>query len=234
MKITERQVRLLDTIVQEYIYSARPISSQLLTKKYEFGICPATIRNEMQALTEAEYLIQPHTSAGRIPTDKAYRFFVDNQLEKEISDFNDLLIGQLIQGGGHIFEFIDQLTKSLAETCSGLVVSSVFEKDLIFKQGWEGLFQEPEFEDKDFVLNFMEFLKEFEKDIRNLEINSEIKIYIGKEGPFAKSKDFSIILSKCDFPKKQQGIISILGPKRMPYKENINLINSIVKILEKY
>ena len=65
-------------IVKEYIDSAEPVSSQLLEKKYDFDISPATIRIEMQKLTDKGFLLQPHTSAGRIPSDKGYRFYVDN------------------------------------------------------------------------------------------------------------------------------------------------------------
>ena len=71
----------MDTIIREYIQSARPVSSQYLGEKYDFGICPASIRIEMQKLTDDGFLTQPHTSAGRIPTDKGYRLFVDQLAE---------------------------------------------------------------------------------------------------------------------------------------------------------
>ncbi len=77
MTITERQEKILNKVLQEYIKSAQPVSSQLLEKKYDFGISPATIRIEMQKLTDKGFLYQPHTSAGRVPTDKGYRLFVD-------------------------------------------------------------------------------------------------------------------------------------------------------------
>ena len=86
MSITLRQGQILEKITREYIRLARPVSSQLLEEKYKLGICPATIRIEMQRLTDEGYLYQPHTSAGRVPTDKGYRFFVDNLLKKEIAD----------------------------------------------------------------------------------------------------------------------------------------------------
>ena len=77
METNLRQQDLLLKIVEEYINTAKPVSSQLLEKKHSFKVCPATIRNEMQALTKKGYIFQPHTSAGRVPTDKGYRFFVD-------------------------------------------------------------------------------------------------------------------------------------------------------------
>jgi heat-inducible transcription repressor HrcA len=68
-------------IIREYVESARPVSSQYLGERYDFGICPASIRIEMQKLTDDGFLTQPHTSAGRIPTDKGYRLFVDQLAE---------------------------------------------------------------------------------------------------------------------------------------------------------
>ena len=88
--ITERQNQLLNGIITEYINSAKPVSSRLLEKKYDFGVSPATIRIEMQKLTDKGFLHQPHTSAGRVPTDRGYRFFVDNLLEGELAGFKEL------------------------------------------------------------------------------------------------------------------------------------------------
>jgi heat-inducible transcriptional repressor len=75
-ELTERQKRILNLIVQEYVDTAKPVGSKPLVKKYKLGISSATIRNEMRILSEAGYLRQPHTSAGRIPTENAYRLFV--------------------------------------------------------------------------------------------------------------------------------------------------------------
>ena len=235
METTQRQTEILNRLIQEYIDSARPVSSQLLEKKYDFSICPAMIRIEMQKLTDQGFICQPHTSAGRVPTDKGYRFFVDNLLKSKIPEFEDVLeIEDIFQKAGKdIFKLTGRLTKFLAEESSNFIILNLLERDFFWKEGWEGILQEPEFEEKDLISNFTELLESFEKNIENLKINSEIKVYIGKENPFLKNKDFSIIISKCHLPKKEEGILSILGPKRMAYDKNISLINSLIKILEK-
>ncbi len=79
--ITDRQADILNEIIKEYIKLASPVSSHSLEKKKGLNISSATIRNEMQKLTDEGYLCQPHTSAGRLPTDKGYRFFVDQLFE---------------------------------------------------------------------------------------------------------------------------------------------------------
>jgi len=227
--ISERQKLILERVVQEYIDLAQPVSSQLIERKYDFGICPATIRIEMQKLTDKDYLYQPHTSAGRVPTDKGYRFFVDNLLKKEFKDFE---IGDWIEREiEDNIKFIQALTKNLAQFSETLVLSYLGKKNIFWKEGWEDILREPEFEEKDYLLNFVEFLENFEKNIQDFEINSGIKIYIGKENPFKKAKDFSIISSKCCLPNEEETIISLLGPKRMAYDRNISLINSLTKLL---
>jgi len=237
MKITERQEQILNTIIQEYIGSAQPVSSQLLEKKHDFGICPATIRIEMQKLTDKGFLYQPHTSAGRVPTDKGYRFFVDRLLEKELvekelSSFEgeDWFKNEI----GEDIKFIQELTKNLAHF-SGALALSYFEKEKIFwKEGWEEILKEPEFREKECIINFTKLLENLEGNIETLKLNSGIKIYIGKENPFKNSRDFSIIASKCYLLDDEQGMISLLGPKRMDYNKNISLINSLTELMEKF
>lgn len=235
MKITERQEEILNRIVKEYIKLAQPISSQFLERKYDFGICPATIRIEMQKLTEKGFLYQPHTSAGRVPTDKGFRFFVNNLLEKEILEFGDIFkIEEILEKEREdILKWVSDLTKFLAEESSNLATFHLIERDLFWKEGWEEILKEPEFKKRDLISKFANFLRNFEKNIENLKINSKIKIYIGRENPFPRANDFSIISAKCFLLNKEEGIVSLLGPKRMAYDKNISLINSLTKLLER-
>ena len=234
LMITERQKFILEKIVKEYTDFAYPVGSQLLEEKYDFGFCPATIRNEMQKLTESGYLYQPHTSAGRVPTDKGYRFFVDNLLEEGILELEDDFEANEVFGKERedVFKTITHLSRFLAEASLSLATVHLFEKGFFWKEGWEELLREPEFEERDFISNFTKFLKKFEKSVGDFDIDSEIEIYIGKENPFTRTKDFSIILTKCSFPDGENGIVSLLGPKRMTYEKNISLINSITKTLQ--
>ena len=78
MSLDNRKINILKAIIGSYIESGEAIGSRTISKKYELGVSPATIRNEMSDLEEMGFLVQPHTSSGRIPTDKAYRYYVDN------------------------------------------------------------------------------------------------------------------------------------------------------------
>ncbi len=230
--LTERQRNILKWIVKDYIELAKPISSEFLEKKHKPGISPATIRNEFQALTKKGYLLKPHTSSGRVPTDKAYRFFVDNLAEREFEKFE---IGDFIEEKiKDCIEFLQNLTKSLAKISKALVFSYLKEKNLVFKEGWDEILKEPEFFEKECVFHFLEFVESFEKGIGKIKINSEIRVFIGKENFFPKGKEFSILISKCYLPKRKETIFSILGPKRMNYNRNIGILNSLRECFRNY
>jgi heat-inducible transcriptional repressor len=229
MLISDRQKDILNTVVNEYITSAQAVSSQLLEKKYDFGVCPATIRNEMQKLTDNGFLFQPHTSAGRVPTDKGYRFFVDNLINNTGSDFDmENWFENEIRDN---IKFIQNLTKKLAHLSGSLALSYLGKEKVFWKEGWEEIIKEPEFSEKNFAANFAGFLENFESNIENFDIASGIQVYIGKENPFKSADDFSMISAKYNLPN-EEGIISLLGPKRMAYDKNIGLINSLTKLLE--
>ena len=83
MELTERKLRILQAIISDYVASAEPVGSRNLSKKYDLGISPATIRNEMSDLEDMGFLTHPHTSAGRVPSDQAYRFYVDQLMKKK-------------------------------------------------------------------------------------------------------------------------------------------------------
>lgn len=231
--ISQRQKSVLNAIIKEYINCAQPISSKFLEKGHGFDVCPATIRNDMAKLTELNYLSQPHTSAGRVPTDKAYRFFVDSLLEGEISVFEHVFEMKDIfqEQREDTLNFVFKLLKFLSETSSSLAIAHLFNRDFVWKEGWERVLKEPEFEEKQFVHSFAGFLESFENNIKDFEQNCELSVFIGSENPF-KIHDFSIISSKCFFPGKEEAILALLGPKRMDYNRNISLMNSLTKLLE--
>ena len=129
-------------------------------------------------------------------------------------------------------KFLQSLTKNLAATSSNLALSYLYNEKVLWKEGWEDFLQEPEFRERKIISNFAEVIKSFEEEIEDLKINSGLKVYIGKENPFPKAKEFSIIISRCHLPKGEEGILAILGPKRMTYERNICSLNSLTRFLE--
>jgi transcriptional regulator of heat shock response len=228
--LSERQQQIIKSLVREYIKTAEPVSSKFLAEKHDFGICPSAIRIELQSLIRDGYLEQPHTSAGRIPTDKAYRFFVDSLKEKREERMEEEL-EYIIKGVEDKFRMASEIAKFIADNSSSFVNLYFAKEGLNLKEGLDEIFKEPESKDEDFINSFVNFLTNFEKNINQLQSNQKTQIFIGKENPIAKSKDMTMICSECNLPS-QKVFITILGPKRMDYEKNIKLINSLNKVLE--
>jgi len=225
--ISQRQEEIIKLLVKEYIKNAEPISSKFLAEKYDFGICPSAIRIEFQFLIKEGFLEQPHTSAGRVPTDKAYRFFVDSLKDKREEKIEEEL-EEIIKNIKDKYKIASEITKYLSSHSSGFTFFISPNKEFSIKEGFEELFKNPEMKDHSFVLNFIDFIKNFEGNIEKLNSQKEINVYIGKENPISKTKNITLI---CSNPR-QKAFVSILGPKRMDYEKNIGLINSLNKILK--
>lgn len=232
MSITERQKSILEKIIEEYIDSATPISSQRLSQKYDFPICPASLRIEMDKLTKQGFLEQPFISSGRVPTDKAYRFFVDIFLEEDGLGENDFLKNlENIEGEmASSFNLFHSLTKAISEMTSNLAVSYLPEKELVFKEGWSGIAKEPEFMNIKKFADFIELIENWEQDVfKEQNWPKAMQIWIGKENPYSESGDFSAISCQYLFPDGEKGIMAIFGPKRMAYNKNIKILNFLNK-----
>ena|SRR3989344_5658784 len=133
--ITERQEKILNSLIKEYIDIAEPISSGLLEKRCGLNVSPATIRNELQELTEQGYVTQPHTSAGRVPTNKGYRYFIEITFSGRIEKFPGFIIKEVENAKNKIekeLELAKELTKSLESISAILNFSHNMEEDILF------------------------------------------------------------------------------------------------------
>lgn len=244
--ISERQKDILNELIREYIKTAKPVSSDLLEKK-GFDCCPATIRVEMKKLADLGYLNQPHTSGGRVPTNKAYRFFVDNVVKTENKNsgagknYGEAMAGEfekIKEFHNERMKVAESIAKSIAYFTHGLVFARLSGDDFTYKEGWREVFKNPEFEEKGVINEFLDTVDRFEENIKMFENDSKITeqptVYIGKEGSVLDSGDFSLVVSRGVFPEDSEAIFAILGPTRMPYDKNISLINSLIAEFEKF
>jgi len=129
--LTERDRRVLQAIITDYIQTAEPVGSRIVSKKYKMGLSPATIRNVMADLEEMGFLIQPHTSAGRVPTDKGYRFFVDTILSMQrlnLEEKGNIEKSLLMEGDPDIKEVMKRASQllSLLSKQTGVVLAPRF------------------------------------------------------------------------------------------------------------
>ena len=215
--LTERQQQLLKIIVEIYIKEGQPVASGYLVRKIKSTVSSATIRNEMVVLERENYIEQPHTSAGRIPTEKAYSFYVENLMK--VCDDGNFDLGQVKDRTS-----IKSLAKNISEITGETVVVAFDDNDFYYT-GVSNLFANVEFEDHNFLVDMTQVIDRFDSSLAEIfnEVDS-IQTYIGQDNPFG-ARCSSVIVS---FDIEDQKIIlAILGPLRMNYAQVIGLINYI-------
>jgi len=212
MELKEREKTILGAVVEEYIKEAQPISSNFLVENYNFGLSSATLRLELQKLTKQGYLCQPHTSAGRVPTDKGYRFFIDelaipHSLGPEEEDLIKNFFEQVkVNLDSDISAFNRNLIKIMAEISKDLVIVSSLdeEENEVYYEGVLNLFQKPEFQEiKQIqgIFKMLEIFRGLSEDFlkESNDLKAQIQVFIGKENPFYNTEDYSIIISRSGF-----------------------------------
>lgn len=215
----ERQKKILKTVIKEYQRLGQPVSSQGLLERYNFDLSPATIRAEMLELDEQGYLEQPHTSAGRVPTDKALRFFVEEFDEENLKQSEKEQIWQRIEQLHR--ESIREIAQFLAECTRNLGISASFGRAVDFHgAGFRWLAEEPEFKDDDFV-NILKRFDSLEDDFDKFfhDLDERVEVFIGQENPIKYLRQCSLMLTAFENGKGKR-ILGVLGPRRMNYQKN--------------
>ncbi|HBB36634.1 MAG: Transcriptional regulator of heat shock protein [Candidatus Moranbacteria bacterium GW2011_GWC1_45_18] len=232
--LTERQKKILSVVVKEYTQTAVPVGSKVLAGKYKFELSSATIRAEMNELEEAGYLHQPHISAGRIPTDKGYRYFVEKIMpDKELSKQEQKkLQAELLKMQAKNTRLTRTTAKLLSGLSGNLAISGV--KHEFDDFGMKELLDEPEFREMDDLCRLAETLdyidEKFDSLVKNLREN-EVKIFIGKENPIKEISNCSMMVSPYKTKSGEKGLLALIGPKRMEYAKNKSLIEYMKKLL---
>ncbi len=223
-----RTQSILKAAIQHYIQAGTPVSSKELAKIYDFGVKAATVRNELNELTRDGFLQQLHTSGGRVPTDKGYRFFVENTMHDAVASKKILsgrygeLTGALKHG--NIRNFVDEVSSKTKL----LGVAKKEKEREVYTSGLNDLFNQLDMETK---AEMSEILEDFEMLDRRLEeVRNRIfsrllapQVFIGKQSPITQSEKLSVILDSFDM-QGQRVCIAIIGPKRMDYDKNIKLL----------
>ncbi len=231
--MTSRREAILEAIVREYVSTAEPVGSLTLVRKYAFPYSSATIRAEMAMLEEGGFIMQPHTSAGRIPTEKGYRYFVDmiQKEEKEVSKREEDILERRIQAmHSHFERRFDMAAMALADMTRNVAISSMGQE--IYSHGLANLFRQPEFYDNDRVLQVANMIDNLQGLLRELPRTKDFMVLIGNESPVGKSAGCSLIVSRVQLPQSTRGYLGVLGPTRMPYERIIPLVLRTRDLLE--
>jgi heat-inducible transcriptional repressor len=228
-----RQEIILKSIVDEYIRSAEPVGSRWVAETSGLAVSPATIRNDMAVLEDAGFIAQPHTSAGRVPTEKAYVYYLQHFVEpRRAGKIQGSRIK--IQEGGKDQDAnaeMRALARTLVELSGEMALVAVDPRQS-FYAGVANLMEKPEFGDLSVVRELSRLLDRFDDVMGEVfdRVANEPEVLIGSENPFGR--DMSAIMVKCRLPNGQIGILGLLGPLRMDYGRNIGLIEEVREILD--
>lgn len=230
--MTDRQKKILAAIVEQYAEVASPVGSSLLAKV--FGVSSATIRSEMAELERLGYIFQPHTSAGRIPTDKGYRYYVNQLTESSAEELMkpraERALAARVAGGGMPEQTIRNAVDTLVELTHNLGLATI--GDQLYMSGLSNLFGQPEFMHPGQVQEVARLLDNLEPWLYEAAPNEPLSVYIGRENPVGRSAGASLIISRFRSPFSDRSYIGVLGPTRQSYRNVMTLVSKAGKALE--
>ncbi|MCM8790678.1 MAG: heat-inducible transcriptional repressor HrcA [Candidatus Omnitrophica bacterium] len=219
-----RQQEVLGMIVRKYVETARPVGSRYISRK--LGLSSATIRNVMADLEDMGYIAQPHTSAGRIPTDRGYRYFIDSLMRvRSLSEQAAKSIQDEYSHAVRSLEGVLERTAHLISDMTNYVGLTLFSQyDKVYLDGASHIVEQPEFQDLRKLYALLRCLEQ-KRDLLNLLkedfTTDALTIHIGKENVASSLSDCSVVTKGYKVKGKVSGRLGVIGPKRMVYEKVI-------------
>jgi len=234
--MTLRQNQILIAIVEQYAEVASPVGSNILAKL--FNVSSATIRADMAELEKMGLITQPHTSAGRIPTDKGYRYYVNSvsensSLDRLVSNHErraERAISARVIGGGLPQQTIRNAVDTMVELTHNLGLATI--GDQLYMSGLSNLLGQPEFMHTDSVQEVAKLLDNLEPWLLETAPNEPINVYIGAENTIGRSAGCSLIISRFRSPYSDRSYVGMLGPTRQSYRDVMSLVKRTGELLE--
>lgn len=213
----KRKESILNTIIKEHIKTGVPISSSFLAGKCKLDISPATIRNEMVELEEMGYIVQPHTSAGRVPTEKAYKLYIQNLNKIKLTQSEEDSLNKFLKNKDELN--LKEAAKEISQL-SGNTVFWAFHRHNSYYTGISNLFSQPEFARMKLIYDISAVIDQMDDILDKLfeDYEEGVHTLLGSDNSFGDF--FSTVLVKYK-TTDNIGLFGILGPLRMDYKKNI-------------
>ena len=227
--LQERQKSILHAVIQEYIRPAHPVASKELARDSDWGLSPATIRSELLALDEEGFLEQPHTSAGRVPTDKGYRYFVDHlPADAGLTDSEEELLREAF-AIHQADTFIRAFAQRVSKIAGAFVAAGMKREQALYKSGFAAILEEPEFADPERAREFGRLADVLDAEIHRVlpRNRAQGRTWIGAENPWREAQQYAITLVPWEHPRGFRGFISIVSPRRANYPKHQAIINLI-------
>ena len=226
----ERRLEILRAIVDEYVATQEPVGSKAIAERHGLGVSPATIRNEMAALEHDGFITQPHTSAGRIPTNSGYRVFVDRIADiKPLSNPERRAIESFMSGASDVEDVMSRTGKLLAQITKQVAVVQLPSQDRVVLSGTANL----ALSNHDEASALHPILEALEEQVVLLRLLSDasasLNVRIGDEQPSIGLKSTSVVTMGYG-----QGAIGILGPTRMDYANSMAAVHAVARYIGRF
>ncbi|MFC1632845.1 hypothetical protein ACFL1U_01725 [Patescibacteria group bacterium] len=234
--MTIRQRKILKNLISKYVETKKPVSSQELVKTRNFKVSSATMRNELAALEKAGYITQPHTSAGRIPTEKGYRLYVQELIKKPDLNIKEqqVLKNRMKELEKRQDDIVRTTVRAMAELSDSISLG-IKPGERVYRYGISKLLQQPEFADQERVKEIAEFFddpSQYLDELTHLPANKDgdcCNVYIGEEAHFGQN--YTVLVSEFKSGEGKKGYLALLGPTRMNYERNIPMLRYLSKLI---
>ena len=235
MILEQRQRDILAAVVRSYTETGLPVASAKLLRMRQFSVSGATLRADMARLEEKGLLYQPHTSAGRIPTDAGFRYFVEH-----IMPDRPLSRGEQQRLQRELLKLKAQNTRLMRTTakllstvghCAAVMVNA--KTGEVSEFGLRNLLAQVDKDNVDDLCKIAEALDYIDERCETLlrEVpRGDAQIFIGKENPLTEAKNYSMVVSRYEYDG-QEGIVALIGPKNMKYDKNKSLLEYVKRFL---
>jgi transcriptional regulator of heat shock response len=231
MRLNARQQQVLKVIVEEYVKHSTAVGSSHIVEMLAEQVSSATIRNVMAELTEFGLLVQPHTSAGRIPTEAGFKAYIETMMmeQKELSIRQQEVLSLHFKKLKNLQERFKEAARMLSEL-SGSVGLLMDETDKVYMSGLSNLPKLPEFRDEEFGSEFMELLENPAESLKQMSKSgsSQMRVLFGSDNPMMKNA--SVVITR--FGPGGKKVISVIGPMRMSYGKTLPAMQYIKQILD--
>lgn len=229
---TRRQEAVLEIIVKTYIESAEPVGSRFVARKLDLS--SATIRNVMADLEDLGLITHPHTSAGRIPTDKGYRYYIESLMR--VRRLNEQILHEIQEEYHRTMRSLEDVMERTSHLMSHLTnyvgITLLPEYEKFYIDGASHIVEQPEFKDFKKLHSILRFLEE-KRDMLDLlsgDIEQErLIIHIGKENKLSYLSECSVVTQGCKVKGKLKGRVGVIGPKRMTYEKVIPTVELLAE-----
>lgn len=228
--LDERQHMLLRLIVEDYIQTAEPVGSKLLGQRHHLSLSSATIRSEMSSLEQEGFLRQPHPSSGRVPTEKAYLYYLQFVVNSSKSARTQKEFHANVTSDDSLEFTLRQLAKRLVDV-SGETAITAIDPRFSYHVGVSNLLAKPDFDDRELLRSITVLIDQFDHVIEQIfpVIEDQTVVYIGSQNPFGSH--MATIIVKYRIGTMTEGLIGLVGPLRMNYAQNIAFVEQAKELI---